>query len=154
MSRDSFSLAPATTTIGGFSAAAPFYNDGSINLVTGVFTAPATARYAFKATITYAQTATITAQIAAGVNPAFRLRRTNVATTLIAGQVPVLDVNVALVLTLRVILGAGEVALAGDVELNAGDTVELQWVADGLTINLNIGGDQTPGIVYSCHRLS
>lgn len=154
VARDSFALAPATTTIGGFSAAAPYYNDGSINLATGVFTAPATARYAFKVTLTYAQTAAITAQLGAGVDPAFRLQRTNVATTLIAGQVPILNVNIALLLTLRVILGNGEVVLAGDIELNAGDTVELQYVADGLALNLNIGGAQTPGIVYSCHRIS
>ena len=154
VSRGSFALAPATTTINGFSAAAPSYNDGSINIATGVFTAPVTGRYAFKVTITYAQTTALTAQLGAGVDPAFRLQRTNVPTTLIAGHVPILNVNIALLLTLRVILGNGEVALVSDVALNAGDTIELQYVADGLTINLNIGGGLTPGIVYSCHRLS
>ncbi|PSK07210.1 hypothetical protein C7R92_20770 [Brevibacillus porteri] len=80
-------------------------------------------------------------------------RITPTATDLIIADFPVLNVNVALVLTLRAILGAGTVTLAGDVQLNAGDTLGLFYVANGLTINLNLGGGGE-GIVWSIHRLT
>ena len=153
-SRTAFTLAPTTTTISGWTVTSPYYSHASFDPATGLFTVPTTGRYAFKVTINCANTGAVGAQQAAGVDPAFVLRRTApVVTNLIAGQFPLLNVNIALLLSLRVILGDGQVVLAGDVELNAGDVVALQYVSDGLTISLNIGGAQTPGIVYSCHRL-
>ena len=153
-SRDSFSLTPATTTITAFNVAPPYYTDASFNPATGLFTVPATGRYAFKATVNYANASALTIQVAGGIDPAFVIRRTSpVVTNLIAGQFPILNTNIALVLSVRAILGNGQVVLAGDVELNAGDVVALQYVADGLTITLNLGGSIQPGIVYSCHRL-
>ena len=60
---------------------------------------------------------------------------------------PILDVNIALVLTLRTILSSATVTLTGDVELQAGDEVELYYEADGLTLGFNTD------IVWSIHRL-
>ncbi|WP_234973040.1 hypothetical protein [Paenibacillus vortex] len=60
----------------------------------------------------------------------------------------------ALVLTLRAVLGNGAVTLAGDVQLNAGDVVGLFYDANGLTISLNLGGATSSGIVWSIFRLS
>ncbi|MGE7055229.1 hypothetical protein ACQKLN_06920 [Paenibacillus glucanolyticus] len=93
--------------------------------------------------------------LGAGINPAFTVRRTSPTTTdLISGLFPLLNVNVALVLTLRAVLGNGAVTLAGDVQLNAGDVVGLFYDANGLTISLNLGGATSSGIVWSIFRLS
>jgi len=67
---------------------------------------------------------------------------------------PLLNVNVAIVLSLRAILGNGTVNLAGDVELAAGDIIGLFYVSDGLTVNLNLGGVDSGGIVWSIHRIA
>ena len=132
----------------------PYYNLTTLDLATGVFTVPTTGKYAFKITINYNTTAAISASLGAGVDPAFVLRKTNApAIDLVGGNVPVLNVNVALVLTLRAILGNGQVNLTGDFQLSAGDAVELIYVADGLAVALNLGGVNPPGIVYSCHSL-
>jgi hypothetical protein len=93
--------------------------------------------------------------LGAGINPAFTVRRTSpTVTDLISGLFPLLNVNVALVLTLRAVLGNGAVTLAGDVQLNAGDVVGLFYDANGLTISLNLGGATASGIVWSIFRLS
>ena len=65
-----------------------------------------------------------------------------------------LNVNVIAVLTLRAILGNGTVTLAGEVSLTAGDVIGLFYVADGLTISLDLGGTGAPGIVWSINRIS
>ena len=74
-------------------------------------------------------------------------------TDLISGLFPILNVNVALLLTLRAVLGNGTVTLAGEVELTAGDTVGLFYEADGLTIGLDLGGTGN-GIVWSAQRIT
>ncbi len=108
-----------------------------------------------KATINYTTVAALSVQLGTGVYPSFRVRRTSpVVTELITGIFPVLNVNIALLLTLRVILGSGEITLAGDVELNAGDTVVLVYAADTLTINISLGGAENEGIVWSIHQIA
>ena len=151
-----FSVPPATTVlVGPWTVTDPYYDLSSFDPATGLFTAPVTGFYSFKVTINYNTTAAITAQIGSGVNPAFVLRRTSAPVTdLIAGNVPVLNVNVALVLSLRAILGNGEVVLAGDVHLIAGDIIALVYVADGLTVTLALGGQNPPGVVYSCFLIA
>ncbi|PES13054.1 hypothetical protein CN488_29160, partial [Bacillus anthracis] len=106
-------------------------------------------------TINYSTLAALTISLGAGVNPAFIIRKTSPVTTdLISGLFPILNVNVALVLTLRAILGNGTVTLTGDLSLNVGDVVGLFYEANGLTISLNLGGGGSDGIVWSCHRIS
>lgn len=149
-------LALATAgTIDTWSVADPWYNLTTFVPATGIFTVPQTGKYAFKITINYNTSLALSAQIGAGIDPAFVLRRTSAPVTdLIAGNVPLLNVNILLLISLRAILGNGCVTLAGDLNLQAGDTVELVYVADGLVLTLNLGGVNPPGIVYSCHRIS
>ncbi|ANY70939.1 hypothetical protein BBD42_23390 [Paenibacillus sp. BIHB 4019] len=59
-----------------------------------------------------------------------------------------------MLLTLRAVLGSGEVTLAGEVTLNAGDVVGLFYNANGLTIALNIGNGTTNGVVWSMHEIT
>lgn len=144
----------ASSQLVNWSTASPYYSNPSFNPVTGTYTVPATGTYAIKATINYETSAAITGSLDPEITPAFEVRRlTPTATSLIIGDFPVLNVNIALVLTLRTILGTGTVTLAGDVQLNADDTLGLFYVANGLTINLNLGGSGE-GIVWSIHRLT
>ncbi|TKI58220.1 hypothetical protein E8L90_24080 [Brevibacillus antibioticus] len=157
---ENFSAFLSTVTLGessqfvNWSIASPYYGSPSFNPLTGTYTVPATGTYAIKATINYETSEAITSSLDPEITPAFEVQRiTPTATKLIIGDFPVLNVNIALVLILRAILGAGTVTLAGDVQLNAGDTIGLFYVANGLTINLNLGGGGE-GIVWSIHRLT
>ncbi|WP_409176363.1 hypothetical protein [Brevibacillus fortis] len=144
----------ASSQLINWSTASPYYGSPSFNPLTGIYTVPATGTYAIKATINYETSAAISVSLDAGVTPAFEVRRlTPAVTSLIIGDFPVLNVNIELVLTLRAILGTGTITLAGDVQLNGGDTLGLFYVANGLTINLNLGGGGE-GIVWSIHRLT
>jgi hypothetical protein len=67
--------------------------------------------------------------------------------------VPVLNVNLTL-FSLRAILGNGSVTLSGEAELAAGDVIGLFYNADGLSLNLNLGGNNTSGIVWAIHRMT
>ncbi|WP_349946578.1 hypothetical protein ABFV83_20455 [Lacrimispora sp. BS-2] len=96
----------------------------------------------------------ITGSIGSNVNPSFAVSRTSpTATTIVSGLFPLLNTNL-LVLTLRAVLGNGTVTLAGDATLNSGDVVGLFYVSSGLSLNLNLGGANTGGIVWSIHRIA
>ena len=139
--------------LAGWSTSAPYYPATGFDSTTGVYTIPSTGRYAIKATINYS-TSTITVSLGSGVSPQFQVARTAaVASTLVAGSFPIVDVNIALVLTLRAILAQSQVVLAGDVTLDAGDTVVLQYINDGLSIPVTIGSVNGSGVVWSMHLL-
>ncbi|SEJ49000.1 hypothetical protein SAMN05216327_111123 [Dyadobacter sp. SG02] len=140
----------ANSAITGYNT---LYADGSgLNAATGTYTVPTTGRYRVSATVNYTTTAAISIALGASVDPRIALRVNNVET--LSGLFPILNVNVILVLTLRAILGSGTVVVAGDLPLNAGDVLDLQYVADGLTLNLNLGGaGTTNGIVWSVRKL-
>ncbi|MCC2251572.1 collagen-like protein [Virgibacillus sp. AGTR] len=145
----------ADTQLDNWSVVSPFYDAAGFDEVAGTYTIPATGRYSIKAVISYSTTAAITASLGAGVNPALVVQRISPVTTdLITGLFPVLNVDIVLVLTLRAILGSGQVTLEGDVELDAGDVIAIQYVADGLTINVDLGGTDATGTIWSVHRLS
>jgi hypothetical protein len=81
------------------------------------------------------------------------LRKTFPSTLdLISGLLPVLNIDLAL-LTLRAILGSGTVTLSGEVELTEGDVIGLFYDADGLSLDLNLGGNDLGGIIWSIHRI-
>ncbi|WP_236980769.1 hypothetical protein [Membranihabitans maritimus] len=151
-SKTSFS-ASSSTQFSNWSVASPFYGSAAFNNTTGSYTVPETGKYRISATINYSTTAAVTVSLGAGVEPSFVVRRTSpMMTDLVGGNLPILNVNVALVLTLRAVLGTGQVALSGDVELNAGDEIGLFYEADGLTINLDLGGGGS-GITWSVTKL-
>ncbi|WP_342437997.1 hypothetical protein NSS79_01400 [Paenibacillus sp. FSL L8-0436] len=134
--------------------ASPYYDSPTFNETTGNYTIPATGRYSIEATVNYSTTAAISVALGAGVDPAFVVRRTSPVTTdLVSGLFPLLNVNIALLLTLRTILGNGTVTLTGEFELTAGDVIGLFYVSDGLTVPLDLGGTSS-GIVWSVHRLT
>ena len=144
----------ASSQLTGWSVAAPYFNSGNFDPATGNYTVPATGRYIIEATINYATTAVITIALGAGINPAFVVQRSSpTVTSLITGLFPILNVNIALILSLRTILGSGTVTLAGEVQLNAGDIIGLYYVANGLTIGLNLGGSGS-GIVWSVNQIN
>ena len=90
----------ASSQLTGWSVAAPYFNSGNFNPATGNYTVPATGRYIIEATINYATTAVITIALGAGINPAFVVQRSSpTVTSLITGLFPILNVNIALILS-------------------------------------------------------
>jgi len=151
----SLSSISASTTFTNYSTAAPFYSSAGFNATTGQFTVPSTGTYAITATINYKSTAAISVSLGAGVSPFFEVARTSPsAASLLQGYLPVLDVNVALVLSLRTILGSSAVTLAGTIKLTAGDVITLGYNANGLTVPLNLGGALSSGIVWSVTKIN
>lgn len=145
----------ATGQLVNWSVANPYYGHANFNQVTGNFTIPVTGRYTILATVNYITTAAIGISLGAGINPFFLVQRTAPTTTsLVTGLLPILNVNIALLLTLRAVLGNGTVTLAGEVTLSAGDVIGLYYNANGLTISLNIGGGSTNGVVWSMHEIT
>ncbi|WP_236338955.1 hypothetical protein [Paenibacillus plantiphilus] len=158
---EGFSAFLATLTLAAsgqltnWSVANPYYGNANFNPVTGNYTIPVTGRYSIAATINYSTTAAISAVLGAGINPFFVVQRTSPAVTnLVSGLLPILNVNIVLLLTLRAVLGNGAVTLAGEVTLSAGDVVGLFYNANGLTISLNIGSGATNGVVWSMHEIT
>ena len=132
----------------------PYFNSGNFNATTGNYTVPTTARYLITATINYSTTASISVSLGSDINPAFAVEITSPASaTLLSGLFPLLDVNVALVLDLRAVLGNGTITLAGEFELTEGDVVGLFYVSDGLTLSLDIGGSGN-GTVWSINQIA
>ncbi|GGH25175.1 hypothetical protein GCM10007423_09190 [Dyadobacter endophyticus] len=124
-----------------------------LNVVTGAYTVPETGIYHVSAIVNYSTTAAVSVSLGAGVDPKINLRANGV-TNKLTGNFPLLNVNVALVLSLRAILGSGTVVLSGDVPLTAGDVLDLYYEADGLSITLNLGSGGTDnGIVWSMRKL-
>ncbi|WP_222622729.1 stalk domain-containing protein [Paenibacillus sp. PAMC21692] len=153
----SASLVPTTVTntqtLSGWNVASPFYANLGFDPATGQFVVPATGRYAIKATVNYKTTAAVTISLGAGIDPYFAVQRVSpMESTLVSGVIPILNVNVALVLSLRAPLGSATVTLDGEVYLNAGDVLELKYFDDGMTFPLDIGNN-TP-TTWSIHQLS
>ncbi|MCW3790397.1 stalk domain-containing protein [Paenibacillus sp. LS1] len=137
----------SSTLFSNWSEASPYYGSPTFNPATGIFTAPDTGRYAIHATVNYKIDAPINVSMGREIDPVFTVKK-NGNIDLIKGYMPFLDVNIALVLTMRTVLGSATVTLTGDVELQAGDQVGLYYEADGLPIGFSTD------IVWSIHRLS
>ncbi|WP_368654251.1 hypothetical protein AB4Y30_04225 [Ornithinibacillus sp. 4-3] len=130
------------------------YPNPNFNALDGIYTVPETGRYSISATINYQTTAAITLSLGAGVNPAFAVQRiTPDPATLVTGLFPILNIQVTL-LTLRAVLGNGTVTLAREVELTAGDQIGLFYIANGLTIGLDLGGSGQQGIFWSINQIA
>jgi len=142
----------SNTQFTNWTTTTPYFSSTSFNAISGIYTVPASGRYLVNATINYATNAVITASLGNNVNPAFAVTRTSpITATLLSSLLPVFNVNVAL-LTLRTILGSGSVHICGEVQLNSGDTVALQYQNSGLTLALNLGNGS--GIFWSMQRIS
>ncbi|MGG3280485.1 stalk domain-containing protein [Paenibacillus solani] len=137
----------SSTLFSNWSEASPYYGSPAFNPATGIFTAPATGKYAIHATVNYKIDAPVSMSLGRGVDPVFTVRK-NGNTDLIKGYMPIFDVNIALILSMRTVLGSATVTLSGDVELQAGDQVGLYYEADGLPLGFSTD------IVWSIHRLS
>lgn len=46
------------------------------------------------------------------------------------------------------------ITLVGEVDLVLGDIIDLHYESNGLSIGLNLGGSNSAGMVWSCHRIS
>ncbi|MFC0390672.1 stalk domain-containing protein [Paenibacillus mendelii] len=137
----------SSTLFTNWSEASPYYASPAFNPITGIFTVPATGKYAIHATVNYKTNAAVSVSLGSGIDPVFTVKK-NGNTDLIKGYMPILDVNIALVLTIRTVLSSATVTLSGDVELQAGDQVGLYYEADGLTLGFSTD------TVWSIHRLS
>jgi len=137
----------SSTLFSNWSEASPYYGSSTFNPATGIFTAPATGKYAIHATVNYKIDAPVSISLGRGVDPVFTVRK-NGNTDLIKGYMPIFDVNIALILSMRTVLGSATVTLSGNVELQAGDQVGLYYEADGLPLGFSTD------IVWSIHRLS
>ncbi|WP_439581371.1 hypothetical protein [Dyadobacter bucti] len=128
---------------------------GAFNTATGVYTVPATGVYKITATINYATAAALSVSLGAGIDPGFEVRNLTTSTSIAGGLFPVLNVNVVLVLTLRAVLGNGTVNFTGTAPLTAGQTLDLYYNADGLSLALNLGGisSTSPGIQWSVVKI-
>ena len=141
-------------TLTGWNTIDPFFNMGFFNTVTGSFFTPVTGTYAITATINYKTIAPTTTSMGEEINPSFEVTRTSpTSASLLQAYLPVFDVNVPLVLTLRTILGSSAVNLAGTINLSGGDVFTLAYNANGLTVPITIGGDLVSGVVWSVTRI-
>lgn len=153
---DPFTLPSGSTNtqLTGWSVTDPYYTGTGFNASSGNFVVPTTGKYSVKIEINYSAS-TISTATASTISPAFILQRSaSPGTALLSGNIPILNVNIALVLNLRVIVSTGQVILTGDLNLTSGDTIQLVYVPDGLTVPLNLGGaTNPPGVVWSMYSL-
>lgn len=127
----------SNTMITNWNVSSPYFSGGNFNATTGFYTAPVTGAYQTQATISYTA-GTITTQLGAN-NPTFIIQRTSPTTEdLVTGQFPILDINIALLITLRTLLSGSTITLAGTVQLTQGDTLGLFYNADSLTLALSL----------------
>ncbi|MDQ6481315.1 hypothetical protein [Dyadobacter sp. LHD-138] len=144
----------ASTQLTGWSVTAPSYTATGFNPTTGNYTVPETGTYAIETTINYNLTTTTTVNLGVGINPYFEVRKTVPATSsIISGYLPMLNVNIILVLTLKAILDRGVVTLSRNVNLTAGDVLGLFYQNNGFTPFINIGGGLTPGVSWAIRKL-
>lgn len=140
------------TSSSQISAFSTLYSEGGgFEPVSGNYIVPASGIYRVSAVVNYATAAALSASLGAGVDPRIALMVNGVET--LTGLFPILNVNVALVLTLRTILGNGAVVISGDIPLEAGDVLGLEYLSDGLTVNINLGGGGAAnGVVWSVRK--
>ena len=125
----------------------PFYADTAFDAANGTFVVPATGTYKISSVVNYSTAAAVNVSLGAGINPAFEVRR-NGSDMLAQAKLPILNVNIPLLLTLRTVLGSAAVPLDAEVQLNAGDVVGLHYNASGMTLALNVQDTN-----WSIHRI-
>lgn len=127
----------ANAMITDWDVSSPNFSGSNFNATTGFYTAPETGAYQTQAVISYTA-GTITTQLGAN-NPFFSIERTSPTTTdLVAGKIPVLDVDIALLINLKTILSDSTVTLAGTLQLTQGDTLGLFYNSNSLSLPLTL----------------
>lgn len=118
----------------------PYYGSPGFDITTGIYTIPQTGKYRISATINYKTSTSNSVSMGGDVNPFFAIKNIFFPTDyLIFSNLPILDVNILLVLSLRTILGTGQVILTGDVTFTGGDQIRLNYHSDGMLIQLELG---------------
>jgi hypothetical protein len=127
----------ADTTITNWNVASPYFSGSNFNETTGFYSVPKTGVYQTQAVISYS-TGTITSQLGAN-SPTFIIKRTSpAANDLVTGKLPVLDVSILALLTLKTLLSSSTVTLAGTLQLTQGDAIGLLYNANNLTLTLTL----------------
>lgn len=142
-----FILSGDPQPIGIYSTAAPYYDNssGGFDAGTGIFTAPVDGTYSVMVTLTWGND---TGSPSDSTPPTLYVGRNGDNSVLLA-DIPVFIDSTAQIV--RAVLRAGTVSLAGDLDLNAGDTLQIYYrkntqLADLLVVDF-------PGISWSVHKL-
>lgn len=143
----------ASVQLGNWLAPDSFYSGQGFNLTTGIYTVPETGRYSIKAIASYRTAIAISSSLGSNVNPSFQIRKTTSQTPLISSLLPNVNLSLAIV-SVRAVLGNATVSLIGDVELEKGDQIGFYYVANGLNLNLNIGGITQQNTIWSMFRIT
>jgi len=154
--KDNFTLSTGGSGLAAWTTTDPYYAGTGFNATTGIYTVPASGKYVIKVNINYSTTAAVTVALGATSEPSFVVQRISpTSTVLLRGNFAVLNVNILLVLSLKAILGAGQIALLGDVNLSAGDQIQVVYNPDSMTgVTLNFGGTvNPPGVTWSMHAM-
>jgi hypothetical protein len=126
-----------------WSVALPYYNDGSFNTSTGVFTVPYTGMYQINATIPYS-TYTMGTSIGSSL-PNFAIQVNG--TTILASDMPSYG-------TLpRYTSTDATASMGGQFFLTAGSQVTLSYVANGNTVGYDFGPSAARPAVWSMRRI-
>ena len=152
--KTSFTIGSTTTQLTDWAVTPSQYYDGTgFDELAGTFTAPQDGKYSFRVTINYNTLAPATTSIGSTISPRFAVKRISpIVSYLILGNLPVIDFSLTL-LSLRTVLGAGQVVMTGDANLTLGDVVGVFYEADGFSLSLEIGASDVGGIIWSVHSL-
>lgn len=124
----------------------PYYGSPDFSTSSGLYTVPDTGNYSIEATINYSA-GTLNAQTGDDQNPYFSVE--SGSTIILKGFLPILDVSIFTLISLRALLGTGQVTLAGEASLTKGSTLGLNYRPGGLTITINFNS-----VVWSVYRIT
>jgi len=135
-----------TISLSGWTATIP---DPAFNPATGIYTVPRTGPYllTFNSQFGLPGGAAQTIGLGSAVNPVLEIQRISPApAVLVSGKVGIMNVNVALVLSLRALI-QGQVGMSAVQQLSAGDLIQARYNANGLFMNVSLE-NTTFSVVY------
>lgn len=139
------------TIIGNYLATSPFYTVSGFDLTNGTYTVPVTGRYTFKVIVNYK---TNSPAISHTGNPRMSLFSSASGVPLISGSFPKATYSDGVDTSFSAILGSGQVVMAGDFDLVAGQQVYLVYEPNGAGLPITFGlSTMDLGIIWSGHSL-